>query len=459
MAVSSVRRLPAVALSVGVFLLRLAAAGELPAEGPSLRALHEKIAEPRWLVAYLLEPARFQPGTAMPDFDLEAREAQALARFLYGSEEPHASSPLAGDAERGRAIFDRRGCGACHATTTRERSFSGRVPNLASAGLKLHAEWTLSWLRDPRAVDPGATMPRFPLMQAEVEDVVAFLATLREGTDALAGAPPFDPRADATLGKTLFEQYGCGSCHVLGVRTRSSSFSPRTREELVRLGETLVSRYHCRACHRIGPEDPATEFRRADVGAPALDEEARRVRRSWLVAYLESPVPLRPRLEVPMPDYGLDEQEASAITAYLASLAGLEEEAEEAWSPPPELVQAGIERLAHYRCMQCHTTSSTVPPENRAIDLDLARSRLRVSWIRSLLRNPEKALGAGTLMPSVFYDAEGRPKVAGAEKEIEAITAALVASEAGLETAVARLEAERHKAAPGADIDWTKYEY
>jgi len=106
-----------------------------------------------------------------------------------------------GDAERGRAIVANRQvglCVLCHAGPfPDERSRSNLAPDLAGAG----SRWTEGQLRlrivDASRINPATIMPPYyridglervapafrgkPILTAEqVEDVVAFLATLRD---------------------------------------------------------------------------------------------------------------------------------------------------------------------------------------------------------------------------------------------------------------------------------------
>ena len=106
-----------------------------------------------------------------------------------------------GDAVRGRAIVASRQAGLCllcHAAPIAEERFQGNLaPSLAGAG----ARWSAAQLRarvvDARRLNPATTMPPFhatdglqrvgaawqgrPVLDAQqVEDVVAWLVTLRE---------------------------------------------------------------------------------------------------------------------------------------------------------------------------------------------------------------------------------------------------------------------------------------
>jgi L-cysteine S-thiosulfotransferase len=131
-------------------------------------------------------------GPAVAQLPPDAVVGDAIPRPLAGAP---------GDAARGRAIVaDRqRGlCLLCHAGPFPEERFQGNLaPDLAGAG----ARWTEGQLRlrvaDGRRLNPASIMPsyfrleglhrvgpawqgRTILTAAEIEDVVAFLVTLKE---------------------------------------------------------------------------------------------------------------------------------------------------------------------------------------------------------------------------------------------------------------------------------------
>ena len=116
---------------------------------------------------------------------------------------------LRGDAARGRAIVGDRGrglCLLCHSGPFPEVRFQGDLaPDLAGAG----SRWSEGQLRqrivDGRRLDPASIMPAYhrserlervapalrgrPILDAQqVEDVVAFLATLRDEAAAPDGS-------------------------------------------------------------------------------------------------------------------------------------------------------------------------------------------------------------------------------------------------------------------------------
>ncbi len=120
---------------------------------------------------------------------------------VVGDGIPVALDGAVGDAARGRAIVASRQAGLCllcHAGPIPEERFQGNLaPDLAGAGQR----WTAAQLRlrlvDPRRLNPDSIMPAYyrtegltrvgrawegrPILNAQqVEDVVAYLATLKD---------------------------------------------------------------------------------------------------------------------------------------------------------------------------------------------------------------------------------------------------------------------------------------
>jgi cytochrome c len=87
------------------------------------------------------------------------------------------------DADRGRALIERYGCGACHVIPGVERArgrvgpalddfrghrfIAGEIPN-TRANLE-------RWIRHPHQVEPGTIMPDLGVTRAEARDIAAYL--------------------------------------------------------------------------------------------------------------------------------------------------------------------------------------------------------------------------------------------------------------------------------------------
>ena len=187
------------------------APGTMRKVGPSLRNLADKL-DARFLESFLRHPAGFRPDTRMPQLfglhehlsapeakrarRLEAVEVHAIAEYLLSRREaafagrlPDASGARAGltgasasraaDRQRGKALFLRQGCLACH----RHGDFPEAQPtvgaDLSRLGAKLTSEsarqWLVEWLRDPARLSPRTVMPN-PLLEPDAAaDIAEYL--------------------------------------------------------------------------------------------------------------------------------------------------------------------------------------------------------------------------------------------------------------------------------------------
>lgn len=145
----------------------------------------------RCLIVLVLSSSIFAPAGA----------ADNVARYrVVGDAIPEPLSPTAGDAQRGRALVvarDAANCVLCHAFPEASLKFAGDVgPSLDGVGRRLSVAQLRLRVADNLRVNPASAMPSYhrvdglvnvaaryagaPLLTAaEVEDVVAYLATLQ----------------------------------------------------------------------------------------------------------------------------------------------------------------------------------------------------------------------------------------------------------------------------------------
>jgi cytochrome c553 len=107
---------------------------KLPLDG-----VRDKFA-PGALAEFLRKPNRHFASIAMPDFHLTDDEATALAAWLESkASSPPAEAP-AGDATRGEALVQERGCLTCHAAALASKYAGGRA-----LGDLAPASWSKGW--------------------------------------------------------------------------------------------------------------------------------------------------------------------------------------------------------------------------------------------------------------------------------------------------------------------------
>jgi mono/diheme cytochrome c family protein len=89
------------------------------------------------------------------------------------------------------------------------------------------------------------------------------------------------------------------------------TITPRQAAALADRGKQLYSnKYGCNACHRVGEA--------GGVVGPALDRAGFRLNATWVYRWVKYPQAMKP--ETRMPNLGLSDQDAKAVTMYVATL-------------------------------------------------------------------------------------------------------------------------------------------
>jgi cytochrome c551/c552 len=211
--------------------------GQLRKVGPSLRHLGAKV-EYDWLFSWIRQPSDFRPTTRMPQFfglhehlssnpenkeftitgvdgkkvnvtdkefteRYEAIEIWALTEYLLAESkeftylEPPQGVTEEPSAERGKWLFQSRGCLACHSHDEFEGINSDQGPNLSRLAAKFQStkgqRWLYSWLKQPHLYHPRTVMPNLyldPITQTDATnqptgvvtdpaaDIVAYLLSV-----------------------------------------------------------------------------------------------------------------------------------------------------------------------------------------------------------------------------------------------------------------------------------------
>jgi cytochrome c2 len=297
---------------------------------PSLSAMGARF-RPAWIASFLLAPHDLRPGlpASMPRLPITSDEARDVAAYLTRDPMSHpAFDAASGDVTRGRALFEAKACGACHAFTGAGVASSAPVegaaasgpaelaPDLRFARERLRPEAVVAWLRDPAALKPGTPMPRIPLEPDEARDLAAFV--LRS---ELAAVPvkPMPERLPVLERRVSFDEVyervlrrTCRHCHAEADKalgdggpgnTGGFGFKPRglalERYEAVAAGYVddhgvrqsvfspmpdgtprLVAVLRARQAEEAGHPDPA--LRGMPLGFPALTPEELQLVESWV---------------------------------------------------------------------------------------------------------------------------------------------------------------------------------
>lgn len=420
--------------------------------GPYLTGTGSKV-DKDWLVSWLLKPSHYQEDTIMPSFRLSKKEANDIAAYLMSLRNKKfeqlkfnpldkklrdeiligyftafdtmdaAKAKLAKMTDHERTLelgyrsVGKYGCYSCHAID----GFEGRAPigpELSKIGskpltqfgfnLKHDVEhsrdgWITAHLLDPRRWDEGmdkdfndlTRMPNFYMTKKQAHEI----------TVALVGMVGDKIPAD-------------------GVKRLNA------QEKIAAEGMKIVNKYNCTGCHQIDGEHGNILAMYDDIneGPPRLVDQGHRVQADWFHQFLNHVYPIRPWLKVRMPSFNLTNEERNLIVSGFQAKAK-QDTFEENYS---EITwEKGEREAAEYiwkegaACIACHTHKWAPDEEPSAPNLFYAKRKLRPSWIKKWLYNPQ-AIMPGTLMGN-FFQEEGEvlmPDVLDGDidRQIEAVT-------------------------------------
>lgn len=147
-----------------------------------------------WLYQFLRNPysMRRTITIAMPIFNFPDEQARFMAEYMS---QVFVDSQIGegwkqgrdrADATRGKALFESKGCFACHQVAGHGGdvgpNLTAQVPEFPQGtwvGDKLRGEWIYQWLKDPHALVPGALEPNLELSDQETLDLTAYLLSLK----------------------------------------------------------------------------------------------------------------------------------------------------------------------------------------------------------------------------------------------------------------------------------------
>jgi mono/diheme cytochrome c family protein len=420
--------------------------------GPWLSGLGSKV-QPDWLVSWLKKPWHYQEDTIMPSMRLTDQEANDIASYLLSLKNKQfddlkftkfdlkARDELLTDylsafdtmtnaavkvskmqdrektLDLGKRSIGKYGCYACHNI----EGFDGYAPigpELTKVGSKPITQfgfgiqhdvphrrdaWITAHLQNPSRWDIGIDkvfrdlnkMPNFYMSEAEAKKIT--IALLGQVSDQIP---------------------------LAGVKKLNSS------EALYHDGMKVVNKYGCVGCHQIdGLRGNILNMYLDDInqGPPRLVNEGHRVQTAWFYNFLGNVQPIRPWLQIRMPSYNLSTNEKNRIVTgfqHGAKQPTFEEPLEVVKWLPGEREET-VQLWNALNCISCHSSGFTKDTP-LAPNLHMAKNRLRPTWIKKWLTNPQAIL-PGTSMPS-FWGDDGKTSIetgffgGDADKQIDALT-------------------------------------
>ncbi len=363
--------------------------------GPDLTNVGNKVSR-EWLYKWLKEPRTITDASGsvavngyeteeeprMPQFRLSEAELQALSAYLSSLRtkpvEPYRFDPgvLAALekkpdlADQGEVRFREMFCSTCHSlAVTRAgetKLIGGDIgPELTKVGSKVNRDWLVAWLRNPQAHLPNSRMPRYQWSDEDLFRVTAYITTRLTDADLLSNVPKLAAPIpeELQLGRRLFLEKGCTSCHAVQGITSQKDFGP----DLSALGAKYVSQL---------------EFGPAKIPRNLI---------AYIQAKVTDPASVNPAAR--MPQYHLTPADLDAVTTVLLSMTGSPPSSE--WErrlvPRKEAVfrPAGAfgEVFERYKCYVCHRINGY--GGDLAPDLSYEGSRAQRQWLIEFLKRPQ----------------------------------------------------------------------
>ena len=397
---------------------------------PNLKEVKAKLRRD-WLPVWIKDPKGFRPTTKMPEFRLEDEQIQAISAFIWQSgAEPRLEDQDPGDGERGKALFESRGCMACHAIGEGEEQVGGDfAANLSRVGEKVNYDYLVRWVHNPRErtlpycpiherditpedyaesglpfdfgldnnrcplgdhslqVQNPTTMPILRLTPEDARDVASYLMTQKSEDASYSAVPELDDPALAEKGRFLVRHYGCSGCHeIAGLENESKIGTNLTREgskPIERLDFALLTE----EAKKDGWYNHKGFFERK-LADPAIYDQGK---------------VKKPLEKLRMPNFHLSEEEKTQLTTFL--LGSVDQRIPEKFHYRPrdrrKDIQEGWEVLMKYNCVACHqlapgqkTVLQQLPlyqgegKEFLPPPLVSEGARVDPNWLASFLKNP-----------------------------------------------------------------------
>jgi len=370
--------------------------------GPDLSSAGTKVSR-EWIYKWLKEPRTIvdkdgnvtvngyetEEVPRMPKFRLSEEELRALSAYLSLQKArplaPYRVSPAVVAAwsknpeliSQGELRFRQMFCSTCHSlAVTRAgetKLIGGDIgPELTKIGSKVNSDWLMAWLRDPEAYLPHTRMPRYGWSDEDLYKVTQYITTKLVDSDLLANVPKLDPPTDQEIqvGRRLFAEKGCASCHSIAGLNPQKDFGP----DLSALGAKNASEL---------------EFSGAKIPRNLV---------SYIQAKLLDPASVNPAAR--MPQYNWNTVDLDAVTTVLLSMKGAPATSalqnlavprkEVAFHPTGSFAEV----YERYKCYTCHKFNGY--GGELAPDLTYEGSRAQRQWLVDFLKNPQ------TLRPTLI---------------------------------------------------------
>ena len=357
--------------------------------GPSLNEVRLKMRK-EWIPVWLENPHAYRPSTKMPAFPLDEGQRRAIAAFVWqtGVEGELPGQPR-GNADRGKELFETRGCMGCHAVGDGDAAQgSSFAANLSRVGEKVHYDYLVPWIHNPQERQPLSVMPSLRLSLEETRDIASYLMTLKQTDASYPEADYLDDPGLRSEGSMWVKHFGCAGCHEIAGFEEEG----RIGTELTREGSKPIERLDFALLTHEAKHDGWYNhkgFFERKLKDPAIFDQGK----------IKTPLE-----KLRMPNFKLTEEEITALTTFL--LGSVDSTLPEHFFYAPgdrgQDIREGWWLVKRYNCMGCHQVrpgqQSDLSGMARYQDPDWKEqlpptlvgegARVDPDWLARFLRNP-----------------------------------------------------------------------
>ena len=138
-----------------------------------------------WLFGYLKKPYAVRPMVTprMPRFRMTDEESKYMTDYISAVfvddsiPEDFEDHFLPGDVDRGKRLFEEKGCISCH-ILGKGGGYVG--PQLNTVGSRLKSGWIFKWLLSPQQYKPDTREPNHGFSEDEARALSAYLSSLKQ---------------------------------------------------------------------------------------------------------------------------------------------------------------------------------------------------------------------------------------------------------------------------------------
>jgi mono/diheme cytochrome c family protein len=317
-----------------------------------------------WLAKWLKDPKDYLPKTKMPNLLLKDDEIKYVSSYILSLskgetiKEPKALEKLnkQDSIRSGQELVNKLGCLSCHTINKKGGTFG---PDLSGIAGKTSPEWIFYWLKNPKSYQPDTPMPDLRIPEKEIQDIVAYLSSLKKGISGSFGASA----EDIEKGRKLVKDKGCTGCHEI---------------EKFPLGFNA-------------PEHDGIGNKRTDELVWGNAKESEKTLAKWLgIKVMEPRKFATEKIIAKMPQFGFKEEEAKALVTFLMSLRKepIPQKYIKRLNDPTAVEMKGRKFLEEKNCLGCHKINKK--GGDIAPDLADEGKKVRPEWLFAFLKSPQR---------------------------------------------------------------------